>query len=116
MSGTVGAIFNGALEFGSAVGLAAFNSIETSVEATHGGVEEYNGCAAAFWFLLGLVLLEIISLSYFYQRGTDHGPQPKLDSHGDNTAVRASEEKSNEADCVKNDTLTMKENLKNLPV
>ncbi|KAG1841900.1 major facilitator superfamily domain-containing protein [Suillus subalutaceus] len=33
MVGTVGAIFNGALQFGSAIGLAGVSSIETSVEA-----------------------------------------------------------------------------------
>ncbi|KAG2354725.1 major facilitator superfamily domain-containing protein [Suillus spraguei] len=49
MSGTVGAMFNGALQFGSAIGLAAITSIETSVEATHGGSHEYAGRAASFW-------------------------------------------------------------------
>ncbi|KAG2354680.1 major facilitator superfamily domain-containing protein [Suillus spraguei] len=48
MSGTVGAMFNGALQFGSAIGLAAITSIETSVEATHGGSHEYAGRAASF--------------------------------------------------------------------
>ncbi|KAG1850043.1 hypothetical protein C8R48DRAFT_728005 [Suillus tomentosus] len=52
MAGTVGAIFNGALQFGSAIGLAVASSIETSVEATHGGSHEYQGRAAVFWFLL----------------------------------------------------------------
>lgn len=55
MAGTVGAIFNGALQFGSAIGLAGVSSIETSVEATHGGSHEYRGRAAAFWFLFTLV-------------------------------------------------------------
>ncbi|KAG1737042.1 hypothetical protein EDB19DRAFT_1910045 [Suillus lakei] len=36
MSGKVGAMFNGALQFGSAIGLVAITSMETSVEATHG--------------------------------------------------------------------------------
>ncbi|KAG2358683.1 major facilitator superfamily domain-containing protein [Suillus spraguei] len=49
MSSTVGAMFNGALQFGSAIGLAAITSIETSVEATHGGSHEYAGRAASFW-------------------------------------------------------------------
>ncbi|KAG1718127.1 major facilitator superfamily domain-containing protein [Suillus paluster] len=77
MAGTVGAIFNGALQFGSAIGLAAVSSIETSVEATHGGSLEYSGRSAAFWFLVGLVALEIISVSIFYDRSTDHTAQPK---------------------------------------
>ncbi|KAG1718959.1 major facilitator superfamily-domain-containing protein [Suillus lakei] len=79
MSGTVGAMFNGALQFGSAIGLAAITSIETSVEATHGGSHEYAGRAASFWFLLGIVALQFISISIFYDRSTDHNPQPKYD-------------------------------------
>jgi len=80
MAGTVGAIFNGALQCGSAVGLAAITSIETSVEATHGGSQQYTGRAAAFWFLLGIVALQIISITIFYDRSTDHKPQP---THGE---------------------------------
>ncbi|KAF8129729.1 major facilitator superfamily domain-containing protein [Boletus edulis] len=95
MAGTVGAMFNGALEFGSAVGLAALTSIETSVEATHGGPQGYYGRAATFWFLLGLTVIEILSLLYFYQRATDHGPQPELD---DRDVVKVSEDTPNETD------------------
>ncbi|KAI9463830.1 major facilitator superfamily domain-containing protein [Boletus coccyginus] len=94
MAGTVGAIFNGALQFGSAIGLAVFCSIESSVGATHGGLQEYHGRAAAFWFVLGIVLIEIFSMSYFYRRGTDHGPQPKADDYSHNTTMRVTEEKS----------------------
>ncbi|KAG2141136.1 major facilitator superfamily domain-containing protein [Suillus bovinus] len=79
MSGTVGAMFNGALQFGSAIGLAAITSIETSVEATHGGSYEYAGRAASFWFLLGIVALQFILIAIFYDRSTDHKPQPKYD-------------------------------------
>ncbi|KAG2053978.1 hypothetical protein BDR06DRAFT_884921, partial [Suillus hirtellus] len=43
MTGTVGAIFNGALQFGLAIGLTVASSIETSVEAIHGGSHEYKG-------------------------------------------------------------------------
>ncbi|OAX31491.1 hypothetical protein K503DRAFT_777523, partial [Rhizopogon vinicolor AM-OR11-026] len=63
----------------SAVGIAAVTSIETSVEATHGGPQEYAGRAAAFWFLLGITTLEFISVSIFYDRSTDHKPQPTHD-------------------------------------
>lgn len=93
MAGTVGAIFNGALQFGSAIGLAAFCSIETSMEATHSDSPEYHGRAAAFWFLLGIVLIEILSVSYFYERRTDHGPQPKFVDYNHNTTTMTSEEK-----------------------
>ncbi|KAG1858472.1 major facilitator superfamily domain-containing protein [Suillus subluteus] len=77
MVGTVGAIFNGALQFGSAIGLAGVSSIETSVEAIHGGSHEYYGRAAAFWFLFAVVSILFISVSIFYDRSTDHIPQPK---------------------------------------
>jgi hypothetical protein len=80
MAGTVGAIFNGALQCGSAVGLSLITSIEASVEASRGGPQEYTGRAAVFWFLFGIVALEFISVSYFYDRSTDHKPQP---THGD---------------------------------
>ncbi|KAG8215712.1 major facilitator superfamily-domain-containing protein [Butyriboletus roseoflavus] len=92
MAGTVGAISNGALQLGSAVGLAAFTAIETSVEIAHGGPQKYHGRAAAFWFLLGIVLIEILSVSYFYQRGMDHGPQPKVDGHDNSTSGEKSKE------------------------
>ncbi|KIJ07408.1 hypothetical protein PAXINDRAFT_19397 [Paxillus involutus ATCC 200175] len=92
---------NVALEFGSAVGCAAVGSIETSVEATHGGPEEYHGRAAAFLFLLGTVSLEIISVCSLYQTKTDHLPQPKSDDPVyDNTAVQQSKEKTDEIDDV----------------
>ncbi|KAG1796350.1 major facilitator superfamily domain-containing protein [Suillus plorans] len=80
MTGTVGAIFNGALEFGSAIGLAGVSSIETSVEAIHGGSHEYQGRAATFWFLFTIVSIQFISLLIFYDRSADHAPQP---DHGD---------------------------------
>ncbi|KAG2125506.1 major facilitator superfamily domain-containing protein [Suillus clintonianus] len=85
MSGTVGAMFNGALQLGSAIGLAASSVIETSVEATHGGSHDYAGRAASFWFLLGIVALQFILISIFYDRSTDHKPQPKYDGPAHST-------------------------------
>ncbi|OAX36158.1 hypothetical protein K503DRAFT_322947, partial [Rhizopogon vinicolor AM-OR11-026] len=79
MSGTVGAIFTCALQCGSAIGIACVTSIEASVEATHGGPQEYAGRAASFWFLFGITTLEFISVSIFYDRSTDHKPQPTHD-------------------------------------
>ncbi|KAG2352724.1 major facilitator superfamily domain-containing protein [Suillus spraguei] len=83
MSSTVGAMYNGALQFGSAIGLAAITSIETSVEATHGGSHEYAGRAASFWFILGIVTLQSILISIFYDRSTDHKPQPNTTGCGE---------------------------------
>ncbi|KAG2144467.1 major facilitator superfamily domain-containing protein [Suillus clintonianus] len=79
-AGTVGAIYSSALQLGSGIGLAAMSAIETSVEATHGGSHEYAGRAATFWFLLGVVALQFISLLVFYDRSADHKPQPTHDS------------------------------------
>ena|ERR1700761_3712535 len=65
MAGTVGAIFNSALQLGSAVGLAAVTSIETNVFGKNRGPLDYTGKAAAFWFLLGIIGLEIIAMIVF---------------------------------------------------
>ena len=74
MAGTVGAIFNGALQLGSAVGIAAVSSIESSIEEKSGNPAGYAGRAAAFWFLLALIGLEIISLLVFYRVEAEHHP------------------------------------------
>ncbi|KAJ3528558.1 hypothetical protein NM688_g7983 [Phlebia brevispora] len=66
MAGTVGAIFNGALQLGSAVGISAVSSIETSIEEQDGNPAGYRGRAAAFWFMLAIVCIEIISIIIFY--------------------------------------------------
>ncbi|KAI6010694.1 major facilitator superfamily domain-containing protein [Pisolithus orientalis] len=63
MSGTVGAMFNGALQIGSAVGLSAVTSIESAIEARNGGATGYHGRAAAFWFLLGVIVVEMYPLA-----------------------------------------------------
>jgi len=67
MAGIVGAMFNGALQLGSAVGLAAVTSIEVSVEEIRGGFHEYHGRAAAFLFLLGIVAMQTIGVLVFYR-------------------------------------------------
>ena len=67
MAGTVGAIFNGALQLGPAVGISAIGSIEASVNAAHGGPDSYAGRAAAYWFLLGIVGVEFVGLLVFYR-------------------------------------------------
>lgn len=94
MAGMVGAIFNGALQVGSAVGLAAFSSIQTSVEATHASSEGHNGRTAAFWFLLGIVMIEVVCVAYFYQRETDQEDKVDVDGHSNKIAAIPPEEKS----------------------
>jgi hypothetical protein len=67
MAGTVSAIFNGALQLGSAVGLAAVTAIETSVEGRHGGFYTYHGRAAVFWFVLGILAVQTTCVFVFYR-------------------------------------------------
>ncbi|KIM73581.1 hypothetical protein PILCRDRAFT_828966 [Piloderma croceum F 1598] len=64
MAGTVGAIFNGALQLGSAIGLAAVTSIETSVEEV----------PAVFWFLLSIFAVQTVGVLAFHRnRSTTTG-------------------------------------------
>ncbi|KAG6334818.1 hypothetical protein ID866_4270 [Astraeus odoratus] len=88
MAGTVGAIFTGGLQMGSAIGLAAVSSIETSIEATHGGPDEYYGRAAAFWLLLSVIGVEIISFTCLYRRKADNQPQPESGVHDEGELTR----------------------------
>lgn len=65
----MGAIYNSALQVGSALGNAIIISIETNVEArpSSGGVNGYKGRAAAFWFIFAVVVVETISVAVFYK-------------------------------------------------
>lgn len=60
-------MFNGALQLGSAIGLAVCSSIETSVEATHGGFDQYFGRAAVLYFFMGLVGVQALGVLIFYR-------------------------------------------------
>ena len=70
MAGTVGAIFNGALQLGSAVGIAAVDSLQASVQAQQPDTP-YAGQRAAFWFLLGVVGVELLAMALFYRTGRE---------------------------------------------
>ncbi|KAF8636098.1 hypothetical protein AX17_003803 [Amanita inopinata Kibby_2008] len=65
MAGIVGAIFNCALQLGSAAGIAIITSIQTSVEKTHGGPADYRGRAAGFWFLFAFVCFGMLAVLVF---------------------------------------------------
>lgn len=77
MAGTVGAIFNGALQLGSAIGLAAVSSITDSVQEKKDGPGEgqdisdadFAGRRAAFWFLFAIVCVELVSVGFLYKTG-----------------------------------------------
>ncbi len=91
MAGTVGAIFNGALQLGSAVGLAVVTSIQTSVETKHGGPTSYSGRAAVFWFVLVVVCAEAISLLVFYRVEAEPNGLSKDHAHTDYGKARQGE-------------------------
>ncbi|KAF8645737.1 hypothetical protein AX16_007605 [Volvariella volvacea WC 439] len=79
VAGTVGAIFNCALQLSTAVGSAAITSIQTSVEQHHGGPLGYDGRAAGFWFLTACVGVEVIVLVVFWRtqpKGEEQSESP----------------------------------------
>ncbi len=67
----MGAIYNSALQVGSALGLSIVASIQTSgaAQPSGGGPNGYKGRAAAFWFLFAVVVVETISVAVFYKPG-----------------------------------------------
>lgn len=69
MAGTVGAIFNSALQLGSSVGSAVVTSITSTIDnkAPIPNPHPYAGRSASFWFVLGAVVLEAVSVAIFYQ-------------------------------------------------
>ena len=75
IAGTVGAMFNCALQLGSAVGAAIITSIQTSVqaklsvEANEAGPRGYQSRADVFWFVLRVVVIEALSVLVFYRPG-----------------------------------------------
>lgn len=67
IAGTVGAIFNSALVLGSAIGISVISSIESNVEARKGGPTIFDGRAAGLWFLLGIVVVEMLGVVSFFR-------------------------------------------------
>lgn len=105
MAGTIGAIFNGALQLGSAVGIAATSSIQTSVDKHINDPSSYKGRAAAFWFLLGIVGLELLSLTVFYRVEAEHRPSVEDAEKG------AAQDAASESGEAKGSTSTLIENV-----
>ncbi|EIN04996.1 MFS general substrate transporter [Punctularia strigosozonata HHB-11173 SS5] len=92
MAGTVGAIYNGALQLGSAVGIATVSSVESSVEKKSSrGFDGYEGRAAALWFMLGVVGMETISVLAFYRVGREVADEEEVSQMGNNTELRSSQ-------------------------
>ena len=83
MAGTVGALLNSSFQLGSALGLAVVTTIETSVESHHGGPSAFNGRAAAFWFVLGIVVVEFAAMIVFMRNDA-----PEIKAETEEGAVR----------------------------
>ncbi|KAG5350877.1 hypothetical protein C0989_008935 [Termitomyces sp. Mn162] len=64
-AGVVGSIFNCFLQLGCAAGSAIITSIQTSVDASHGGPTVWTGRAAGLWFLFGLLAVETLCIMVF---------------------------------------------------
>lgn len=68
LAGTVGAIFNTALQIGSAIGVATISSLQSNIDERDPGPFFYNGRAAGFWLLLGYSVVPTLLLAWFYDR------------------------------------------------
>jgi MFS family permease len=112
VAGTVGAVFNCALQLGSAVGLAAVSSISNSVdkkanqaiftipisEWSHqlGNIsrdmwkEAFKGRAAAFWFLFAVLGVEAVAVIVFFKVDLPTPEEKKEDSEMEKKDVEAS--------------------------
>ncbi|KAG6879058.1 hypothetical protein C0992_005492 [Termitomyces sp. T32_za158] len=79
-AGVVGSIFNCFLQLGCAAGTAIITSIQTSVDASHGGPTVWTGRAAGLWFLFGLLAIETLCIMVFMHNTmppTGHTSQEK---------------------------------------
>ncbi|KAH8834317.1 major facilitator superfamily domain-containing protein [Flagelloscypha sp. PMI_526] len=65
IAGTVGAVYNSALQLGSAVGSAAFTSIQLSLQKKSGS-QSYDGRRAGFWFVFAVVVVVALGVAVFY--------------------------------------------------
>lgn len=79
IAGTVGAIFTCALQLGSAAGAAIVISIQTSVQKTHGGPNEFQGRAAGLWFLFAFTAVETLGVLIFMKNTVPPRKQTKQD-------------------------------------
>ena len=79
-AGTIGAIFNSALQLGSSVGIAVVTSMQTSIDGgeVHAALalppttktewtDAYRGRAAAYWFIFAAVVLETLAVLIFFR-------------------------------------------------
>lgn len=109
VAGTVGAMFNCALQVGSAVGLAVVSSITRSVDnktpPMNPPVEDFTrhldevtkdmwkaafqGRAAGFWFLLAIICVQFVSISIFFRGGAPEKQEVQEDGEKNNNETSA---------------------------
>jgi len=96
VAGTVGAVFNSALQLGSAVGLAAVSSLSNSIDQQTTLVppisqwsqqldqitsamwkEAFKGRAASYWFLLAILLVVALAVIIFFKVDAPVHEEPK---------------------------------------
>jgi hypothetical protein len=97
MAGTVGAIFNGGLQLGSAIGYAACGSVQASIddhEARKGGTDGFAGRRAAFRVLLGLVCVQFVAVAIFMRTGHGADKDEKENEVDASASARESAEKT----------------------
>jgi len=95
MAGTVGAIFNSALQLGSAVGIAVITSIQTSIDddGSHTASSRlpttkaewtfaHRGRTAAYWFVFAVVVLETLAVLGFFRSHAIPSDKQREEEHG----------------------------------
>ncbi|KAH7886565.1 MFS general substrate transporter, partial [Phlebopus sp. FC_14] len=93
VAGTVGAVFNCALQLGTAVFSAATTSIQTTVQTSP---TAYNGRAAGFEFLVAYVAVQMLSVLIFFKNvpmaTVALPPQMEKDINSSESAIGSREE------------------------
>jgi hypothetical protein len=98
-SGIVGAILNSALQLGSAIGSAATTAIQANVNNRQPDpVKSFKGHAAVFWFLLGLIVVEMIGFWVFFKESSAPASE---ESHPESGSYEPSPEDSQEPNSMK---------------
>ncbi|KAB5592438.1 MFS general substrate transporter [Ceratobasidium theobromae] len=88
-AGTVGAVFNAALQLGSAIGSSATTSIQASVDARSTGQGTgFEGRSAALWFLVAWIGLEIIGIAVFFRRSARSPQDEESSADGKNGGAK----------------------------
>jgi len=89
-AGMIGAIFNSALQLGSAVGTAVTTSIQSGIDSKEPDpATSYKGRAAGMWFLLGVLVVEMVAVVFFFREEKPQTKDGELMSEKNNTDVDA---------------------------